>query len=291
MRSSGGEAPPGYAGGAVGRRIACYRVGQPRRGQHALGQLPVAAGAGQARHRRGPVRLARAPAPAHRTAARVHLSGLLAAAPPAGGRFLPTLISRGLKRGYPTALDAAWRRTYEPVVSTEHARAPYAAVLALGARSPFRLPGVPTITWVQGGLSTELDAIRRLRRQVVAGSGWPFYLALTAAYRAGDRLERKALSRSDRIIVGSEWSRRTFLDGGFDPERVHAVPYAVDLQTFSPSATAPAPGAPQIVALGRLDPRKRLDLLLDAFRLVLLDHPHATLRIVGRAGMRIAGPP
>ena len=37
-----------------------------------------------------------------------------------------------------------------------------------------------------------------------------------------------------------------------------------------------------LLSLGRLDPRKRLDLLLDAFALVLEDIPGARLRIVGR---------
>jgi glycosyltransferase involved in cell wall biosynthesis len=44
------------------------------------------------------------------------------------------------------------------------------------------------------------------------------------------------------------------------------------------------PERPLLVALGRLDPRKRLDLLLDAFAVVLEAVPGARLRIVGRPG-------
>jgi glycosyltransferase involved in cell wall biosynthesis len=38
------------------------------------------------------------------------------------------------------------------------------------------------------------------------------------------------------------------------------------------------------LSLGRLDPRKRLDLLLDAFALIVEEIPEARLRIVGRPG-------
>jgi glycosyltransferase involved in cell wall biosynthesis len=41
---------------------------------------------------------------------------------------------------------------------------------------------------------------------------------------------------------------------------------------------------PVLLSLGRLDPRKRLDLLLDAFALVLDELPGARLRIVGSPG-------
>ena len=62
-------------------------------------------------------------------------------------------------------------------------------------------------------------------------------------------------------------------------------PYPVDLETFHPKpAAAHDPDRPLLVALGRLDPRKRLNLLLDAFAIVLEAVPAARLRIVGRPG-------
>ncbi len=69
------------------------------------------------------------------------------------------------------------------------------------------------------------------------------------------------------------------------PDRTHAVPYPVDLELFRPGPPVdPDPERPVLLSLGRLDPRKRLDLLLDAFALVLEAIPGARLRIVGRPG-------
>jgi len=59
----------------------------------------------------------------------------------------------------------------------------------------------------------------------------------------------------------------------------------VDPGSLQPEPEAePDTERPLLLSLGRLDPRKRLDLLLDAFALVLEAVPGARLRIVGRPG-------
>lgn len=45
--------------------------------------------------------------------------------------------------------------------------------------------------------------------------------------------------RADLIIGCSELVRRSFMEVGFDPERVVAVPYGVDVERFSPAAMSP----------------------------------------------------
>lgn len=211
-------------------------------------------------------------------------------APPLLQRLLdrpPERVSWVLGRMCLPAVYASWQRTYQPAAESSHAAAPYDALLVLATTArPFTLSGVPTVTQPQGGLASEQEAIRRLRRQIVAARGWPFYLALVAAYRYGDLVQRRVLRSSERIVVGSDWSRETYIAGGFDPTRVHAVSYAVDLELFRPGEGRPTVKStgPLIVAVGRLDPRKRLDLLLEAFRLVLRGRPDATLRIVGQPG-------
>jgi glycosyltransferase involved in cell wall biosynthesis len=183
-------------------------------------------------------------------------------------------------------LNVTRRRVYQPPAEATHAEAPYDALLGLGMIAPFGLSGAPTVTWLQSPLSTELEAIRRLREQIVAARGWPFYATLVAAYRYSGPILQRSLRSSERIIVGSEWSRQAMIGDGFDAARVHALPYGIDLDLFRPAEGDPEVDweAPSILSLGRLDPRKRLDLLLEAFRVVLLEHPGATLRIVGRSG-------
>ena len=62
-------------------------------------------------------------------------------------------------------------------------------------------------------------------------------------------------------------------------ERVNVVPNAVS--TSSLSSPVFAPDKPVIGFVGRLDPQKRVGLLVDAFALALADLPEARLVIVG----------
>jgi glycosyltransferase involved in cell wall biosynthesis len=93
------------------------------------------------------------------------------------------------------------------------------------------------------------------------------------------------LASSSRVICGSEWARQEIVSRGVPPERVHALPYPIDLELFHPGkAEAVDWESPVLLHLGRLDPRKRLDLLLDAFAVVLQSFPRARLQIVGPPG-------
>jgi glycosyltransferase involved in cell wall biosynthesis len=199
---------------------------------------------------------------------------------------LPRAAAFGGHRLLLPAVDAAWRRTYQPPAESTQGEDPYDALLGLGMIPPFQVKGIPTVTWLQGPLSTELEAIRRLRSQIVAARGRLFYAALVAGYRYSVPLNRRRLRSSARVIVGSDWSRRALIRDRFEGSSVHALPYPIDLELFRPANEGSEIDweAPTIVSLGRLDPRKRLDLLLEAFRLVLLEHPGATLRIAGRQG-------
>ncbi|MEM7316405.1 MAG: glycosyltransferase family 4 protein, partial [Planctomycetota bacterium] len=71
-------------------------------------------------------------------------------------------------------------------------------------------------------------------------------------------------SNSDRIIVGSQWSRSDLIDNySQSPDRVFALPYPIDLQRFRPTSAARSKnGRLRILWLGRFIPRKRLDLFL-----------------------------
>lgn len=140
------------------------------------------------------------------------------------------------------------------------------------------------MTWLQGPLQTELEAIRRLRKEIVRTSGRAFYLLPVSYYLADRLLERGVLDCSSRVVCGSEWSKRALVADGLPPERAFALPYAIDLDAFRPSERDPDLDAPLILSLGRLDPRKRLDLLLDAFTRVRDVLPTARLLVVGRPG-------
>jgi hypothetical protein len=118
----------------------------------------------------------------------------------------------------------AWRRRYEPLVLAERERAPYDAVVSLSTPPAFTVPDTPTVTWLQGPMQTELDAIRRLRRQIIRTSGSRFYAALATYYRFDALLNRSVLRDSDRVICGSEWARTALARWGYPAERISALP-------------------------------------------------------------------
>ena len=203
--------------------------------------------------------------------------------PPRSAAAVPDV--RGVSWALTPAVRRAWRRQYERVATQEHAAAPYDALVCLSTPPAFTIPGVPTIAWLQGPLQTELEAIRRLRRQIVRTSGRPFYAALATYYRADALLDRSVLRGvrpghlREPVGAGAGGAR-----WGYPADRISALPYPVDLDTFRPAPGGRESGPPTLLSLGRLDPRKRLDLLLAAFALVLDEVPDARLRIVGRPG-------
>lgn len=94
---------------------------------------------------------------------------------------------------------------------------------------------------------------------------WPSVLSPTAA-RAGDLIERRVAPLAYRhtpVATLSESSRRDVLARTWlRPDQVHVVPPGIDPR-FVPSPSA-RHAEPLVVAVGRLVPGKRFDLLLDA---------------------------
>jgi glycosyltransferase involved in cell wall biosynthesis len=198
---------------------------------------------------------------------------------------LPSPLVTVVRRLFEPAVLAVWRRAYRPVVESEHQRAPYDAVLSLGTPPAFTIRGVPTVAWLHAPLHTELDAVRRLRPEITRVSGRAFYLGLVTMYRYGLFVRRRSLDTCDRLIFPSEWSRLAAVEAGVSETMTQVVPYAIDLDLFRPDAEPRIDcERPVLLSLGRLDPRKRLDLLLEAFGLVREAVPGARLRVVGRPG-------
>ena len=65
------------------------------------------------------------------------------------------------------------------------------------------------------------------------------------------------------------------------PQRLTMIPNAVDTDFFRPSSNHGYAGSPKIVSIGRLVPDKDQETLIQAFRLILQDHPAAELWLVG----------
>jgi glycosyltransferase involved in cell wall biosynthesis len=114
------------------------------------------------------------------------------------------------------------------------------------------------------------------------GAMWRMVLPPRLA-RLGEVMERRVappIYRRTRIVTLSDSSRDELIDEmGFRPERIDVVPPGID-GAFSPAPDERSP-TPLIVAVGRLVPVKRFDMLIHAFARVRDLHPDSRLVIVG----------
>lgn len=94
-------------------------------------------------------------------------------------------------------------------------------------------------------------------------------------------LIRSALTGVRRIICASTWIQGELARNGIDSE---CIPIPVKRPTVA-FTRAPA-RAPTFVFVGRLSREKGVDVLLHAFRQLLLAHPGARLRVVGDGPLR-----
>ncbi len=122
----------------------------------------------------------------------------------------------------------------------------------------------------------------------VHGEMWKMVLPPLLA-RLGNAIESRwapLAYRRERVITLSESSKREIVDElGFPPDRVTVVPPGVDAR-FTPGpdrlGPEPVPPPPAVLAVGRLVPVKRFDLLLRACHEARQRVPGLTLTIVGQ---------
>jgi len=91
---------------------------------------------------------------------------------------------------------------------------------------------------------------------------------------------------ADHIICNS-LAEKDFLTGsyGIPADRVAVIMNGVDQEFFQSPRGAPS-GPPIILSVGRLEPAKDQNILIEAFRLVAADHPEAQLWLVGNGSLR-----
>jgi glycosyltransferase involved in cell wall biosynthesis len=109
--------------------------------------------------------------------------------------------------------------------------------------------------------------------------------------KLGDTVERviaPPLYRRTRVVTLSTSSKEEIVrDLGFRPDRVTVVPPGVDA-VFRPSPEVTKTDHPSVVAVGRLVPVKRFDLLIDVLARVKARHPGLRATIIGDGYERLA---
>jgi glycosyltransferase involved in cell wall biosynthesis len=100
----------------------------------------------------------------------------------------------------------------------------------------------------------------------------------------------QALARAAAVFTPSEAAREDLVRAAHVPrERTHVTPNGVDPMFFE--ARAPeGPRAPYLLAVGTLEPRKNLPVLLDALRVLRREGRDLQLVVVGRKGWTQALP-
>lgn len=184
-----------------------------------------------------------------------------------------------------------WARGIVRAMAREHARRPYDVELFLGLWAFGRLDGVPVVSWVQGPPGTDARSIRRHRNDIVRLCGVREYAQLRAyALYKTSRIGLPAFGHTDVCVCGSRMSTDVLVETyGLDAARVRALPYPIDLSAFAPeSGPGSGPGGSlELLWVGRVVPRKRLDLFLDAGALLIENGWDVRLTVVG--GFAFAG--
>ena len=93
--------------------------------------------------------------------------------------------------------------------------------------------------------------------------------------------EEKIYAQADAIVVPSTFAARSFVEMGVAAERVHVIPYGVELSRFQPQAEVSADSF-DLLFVGGVSLRKGVPYLLQAF--AKLQHPQKRLHIVGAVG-------
>lgn len=144
----------------------------------------------------------------------------------------------------------------------------------------------PVVSFVQGCPGSDARSIAKHRDLIVSLVGRKKFVELSALAQCRLRWWLPSFTSSDHVIVGSQWSKLSLQSHyNLNPNAIHAIPYPIDLQAFSPIQRIRSSGGTlKLLWLGRFVPRKRLDLFLDGMRLAISQGCDVEALIVGQSG-------
>lgn len=172
-------------------------------------------------------------------------------------------------------------RKIERIIASQNRRDPYDSLLVLDVLMPFRRnPALHCINWPQSTPLGELEGIQHQKELITRLCSRWLYWGLTAYYHYRVWSAQRAIRHSDKVICCSSWTASSWARLGVEAE---AVSFALRLNVFRPAEeTGSKSGPVRFLHLGRLVPRKRLDLLVEGFRLLRRERPDVELLIIGR---------
>lgn len=183
-------------------------------------------------------------------------------------------------------------------IGEENRHRRYDLCLWLGDYARGSVPGLPTVSFPQGPPGTDARSILSRYREIsrLAGARQALKWRLLAQLRLST-LGRPPFQHTDRFIIGSRQSANTLVKlYSVDPDRISVLPYPIDLELFKPhtpdshpsSALSLSNGTLRVLWLGRIVPRKRLDVFLDGASLAIKKGTDLKLTLIGSSDF-IAG--
>ncbi|MBD2329622.1 glycosyltransferase family 4 protein [Alkalinema sp. FACHB-956] len=171
----------------------------------------------------------------------------------------------------------------EEIILSHHSQH-YDVMLFLSVNSKFKVKGLPIVSWLQGTPQTEWQYIQKLRSQIIKYGGSGFYLKAAVHYTLEAPKVGREIANSDLLICESAWSRDRMIEYGVAPERLRILPYPINLELFQPPQKVSLKSNTDkktFLWLGRIDPRKRFDLMIAAYELLLQERQDVHLKVVG----------
>jgi len=187
-------------------------------------------------------------------------------------------------------------------IGEENQRRNYDLCLWLGDYARGSVAGLPTVSYAQGPPGTDARSIlaRYTEIRTLAGAKQALKWRVFARLRLSP-LGCPPLHHSDRFIIGSRQSANTLVNVySVDPQRISVLPYPIDLELFKPlspafqtepvlsSSNGPAlsssNGPLRVLWLGRIVPRKRLDIFLNGAALAISKGVDLKLTLIGPSG-------
>jgi glycosyltransferase involved in cell wall biosynthesis len=185
-----------------------------------------------------------------------------------------------------TADALSYSRLVARTVAREHQKRQYDLCVWLGDYSRGSVPGLPTVSFPQGPPGTDarslLAQFQTIRR--IAGPRQALKWSTLGRLRLSS-FGTPPFHNSDHFIVGSRQSAGTLAKiYSIDSDRISVLPYPIDLDRFRPLPSISEVDALRVLWLGRIVPRKRLDLFLDGAAQAMNQGIDIRLTIVGAVG-------
>jgi glycosyltransferase involved in cell wall biosynthesis len=175
-------------------------------------------------------------------------------------------------------------RAMKQTILEKHSIESYDILFFLGLYAPFDFKPIPVVSLIQGAPGSEWTLIHKHKKTIIKFCGRILYAKLKIYYMFKDKSAYAQSAYSNAVISPSQWTKSEVTRSGFNSDNIYVIPYPLELDRFSRRVEITSHKLQRektLLCLGRLDPRKRLDLLLDAFALVLQERNDVRLKVIG----------